>query len=159
MQSIDHLMDSVAVFISERKNKPGQYLFSKIDLKYVYSQVPLDKNIKKHCNFNIIGGKTTGTYRFINGFYGLTDMPATFQKTIDKTLLDIKTKFAYLDDILIVTKGILEDQEKRTRQNNAKTEQQKSSNQSRKMRICERTNNMARFRSHSKWSHTNKTKL
>ena len=112
MQSIDHLMDSVAVFISERKNKPGQYLFSKIDLKYAYSQIPLEENIKKHCNFNIIGGKATGTYRFINGFYGLTDMPATFQKTIDKTLHDIKTKFAYLDDILIVTKGTLEDHEK-----------------------------------------------
>ena len=112
MQSIDHLMDSVAVFISERKNKPGQYLFSKIDLKYAYSQIPLDENIKKHCNFNIIGGKATGTYRFINGFYGLTDMPATFQKTIDKTLHDIKTKFAYLDDILIVTKGTLEHHEK-----------------------------------------------
>ena len=70
------------------------------------------KTSKKHCNFNIIGGKATGTYRFINGFYGLTDMPATFQKTIDKTLHDIKTKFAYLDDILIVTKGTLEDHEK-----------------------------------------------
>ena len=39
-------MDSVAVFISERKNKPGHYLFSKIDLKYAYSQISLDKNIK-----------------------------------------------------------------------------------------------------------------
>ena len=39
-------------------------------------------------------------------------MPATFQKTIGKTLHDIKTKFAYLDDILIVTKGTLEDHEK-----------------------------------------------
>ena len=46
MQSIDHLMDSVAVFISETKNKPGQYLFSKIDLKYAYSQISLDENIK-----------------------------------------------------------------------------------------------------------------
>ena len=46
MQSIDNLMDSVAVFISERKNKPGQYLFSKIDLKYAYSQIPLDE---KNC--------------------------------------------------------------------------------------------------------------
>ena len=33
LQSIDQLMDSVAVFVSERKNKPGQYFFSKIDLK------------------------------------------------------------------------------------------------------------------------------
>ena len=51
MQSIDHLMDLVAVFISERKNNPGQYFFSKIDLKYAYSEMLLDENIKKHCNF------------------------------------------------------------------------------------------------------------
>ena len=92
MQSIDHLMDSVAVYISERKPKQGKYFFSKIDLKYAYSQISLDDNIKKHCNFNILGGKVTGTYGFINGFYGLTDMPALFQKTIDKTLHDINQK-------------------------------------------------------------------
>ena len=109
VQNIDHLMDSVAVFISERKNKTGQNFFSQIDLKYANSQIPLDDNIKKHCNFNILGGKITGTYRCINGFYGLTDMPATFQKTIDKTLHDIKSKFAYLDDILIITKGTIEE--------------------------------------------------
>ena len=39
-------------------------------------------------------------------------MPATFQKTIDKTLLDIKLKFANLDNILIITKGSLEEQKK-----------------------------------------------
>ena len=112
MQSIDHLMDSVAVYISERKNKQGKYFFSKIDLKYAYSQIPLDKNIKKHCKFNNLGGKATGTYRFINGFYGLTDMPATFQKTINKTLHDINSKFTYLDDILILTKGTLDEHKK-----------------------------------------------
>ena len=111
MQSIDHLVDSVALYVSERRNLPGQYLFSKIDLKYAYSQIPLDKNIQKHCNFNILGGRATGTYRFINGFYGLTNMPATFQKTIDKTLQNIKTEFAYLDDILVITKGNLQDHE------------------------------------------------
>ena len=34
-------------------------------------------------------------------------MPATFQKTIDKTLEGIHSKFAFLDDILIITKGSL----------------------------------------------------
>ena len=38
-------------------------------------------------------------------------MPATFQKTVDKTLQNIKTKFAYLDDILVITKGSLQDHE------------------------------------------------
>ena len=105
-------MHSVAVYISERKNKQGKYFFSKIDQKYAYSQIPLDENIKKHCNFNKLGGKTTGSYRFINGFYGLTDMPATFQKKLDKTLHDINSKFAYLDDILIITKRTLDKHEK-----------------------------------------------
>ena len=86
MQSIDHLKDEVATYISERKQNPGQFYFSTIDLKYAYSQNPLDTNIQKYCNFSILGGKATGTYRFINGFYGPTDIPATFQKTIDKLL-------------------------------------------------------------------------
>ena len=30
-------------------------------------------------------------------------MPATFQKTLDKTLHDLNSKFAYLVDILIIT--------------------------------------------------------
>ena len=109
MQSIDHLIDSVALYISERKNLPRQYWFSKVDLKYAYKQIPLDENIQKHCNFDILGGRARGTYRFINGFYGLTDMPATFQKTIDKTLENINTKFAYLDDTLVITKGSLQE--------------------------------------------------
>ena len=112
MQSIDHLMDSVAIHISERKPKQGKYFFSKSDLKYNYSQILLGDNIKKHCNFNILRGKATGTYRFINGFYGLTDMPLTFQKTIDKTLHDINSEFASLNDILIITKGTLDEHEK-----------------------------------------------
>ena len=111
MQSIDHLVDAVAHYISQRKNSPRIFWFSKIDLKYAHSQIPLDKSIAKHCNFSILGGKATGTYRFLNGFYGLTDMPATFQKTIDKTLEAITSKFAFLDDILIISKGTLKEHE------------------------------------------------
>ena len=55
-------MDSVAKYISENKNKQGNFLFSKVDLKYAYSQIPLHPEIRKHCNFNILGGKSTGTY-------------------------------------------------------------------------------------------------
>ena len=80
-------------------------------MKYAYSQIPLDASIAKHCNFSILGGKATGTYRFLNGFYGLTDMPATFQKTIDKTLEGIPSKFAFLDDILLITKGTIKEHE------------------------------------------------
>ena len=110
MQSIDHLIDAVALYISERGKSPGTYWFSKIDLKYAYSQIPLDESIAKHCKFSILG-RATGTYRFINGFFGLTDMPATFQKTIDKTLEGINSKFAFLNDILVITKGALNERE------------------------------------------------
>ena len=111
MQSFDHLIDAVALRISERKSSPGMYWFSKIDLKYAYSQIPLDESIAEHCNFSILGGRATGTYRFMNGFYGLTDMPETFQKTIDKTLEGINSKFAFLDDTLVITKGSLNEHE------------------------------------------------
>ena len=112
MQSIDHLMDTISKKICEQKNKPSTFYFSKIDLKYAYSQIPLHKDTQKHCNFNILGGNATGTYRFINGFYGLTDMPATFQKAIDYTLNNINSAHAFLDDIIIITEGSLDSHEK-----------------------------------------------
>ena len=50
-------------------------------------------------------GQATGTYRFLTGFYGLADMPAEFQKAMDRTLNHAKNTFCFLDDILIVSKG------------------------------------------------------
>ena len=50
-----------------------------------------------------------GTYRFQTGFYGLTDMPAEFQKAMDYTLICLKNTYCFLDDILIVSKGSLEE--------------------------------------------------
>ena len=145
IQSIDHLIDSVAVSISERRNLPGKYFFPKIDLKYAYSQIPLDENIQKHCNFNILGGRATGTYRFINGFYGLTDMQATFQKTIDKTLQKVTTKFAFLDDILVVTKGNLQEHENELDKILKKlNDENLASDKFTKMQIRERRHSMAR---------------
>ena len=38
-------------------------------------------------------------------------MPATFQKTIDKTLEGICSKIAFLDDILVITRGSLNEHE------------------------------------------------
>ena len=39
------------------------------------------------------------------GFYGLADMPAEFQKAMDRTINHSKNTFCFLDDILIVSKG------------------------------------------------------
>ena len=46
MQSIDNLMDAVAKYLSDSKPIPGEFLFSKIDLKYAYSQIPLHPTIQ-----------------------------------------------------------------------------------------------------------------
>ena len=55
----------------------------------------------KQCNFNIVGGQASRTYRLLTGFYGL----AEFQKTMDRTLNHAKNTFCFLDDFLIVTEG------------------------------------------------------
>ena len=39
MQSVDHIIDAVANYVSERSSEQGFY-FSKMDLKYAYSQIP-----------------------------------------------------------------------------------------------------------------------
>ena len=57
MQSIDHLIDAVATYLSERSTQNGTFFFSKRDQKYAYSQTPLDPQLQKHCNFNILEEK------------------------------------------------------------------------------------------------------
>ena len=81
MPNIELLLDNIAQVL--KSDKSQQTLFSTLDLRYAYSQIPLDKTNKQHCNFSLIGGNATGIYQFQTGFYGLTDMTAEFQKGID----------------------------------------------------------------------------
>ena len=53
--------------------------------------------------FTVTGGDFKGYYRFLKGFYGLADIPTKFQEQIDTTLEHKHP--AWLDDIIIVTKG------------------------------------------------------
>ena len=64
----------------------------------------MDKTTREQCSFSLIGGNATGTYQVQTGFYGPTDMPAEFQKAIDITVTNCNNTYAYLDDILVVTK-------------------------------------------------------
>ena len=110
MPNIETLMDSISQIITNYKTEPADKIyFSTIDLKYAYSQLNLHPETAKHCNFNIVSGDMTGTYRFKTGFYGLTDMPAEFQKAMDYILIGLKNTFCFLDDILIVSKGSEDD--------------------------------------------------
>ena len=108
MPNVETLIDQVGHTIARITSKNKDILLSKIDLRYAYSQLRLDQKTAEHCNFSILCGPATGTYQFQTGFYGLTNMPADFQKAVDNTLVNIENIFAYLDDILIVTENDLD---------------------------------------------------
>ena len=103
MPNLEHLVDLVAEQLDNKEN--GEALYTSLDMRYAYGQVPLDEETSKHCNFQIIGGKATGTYRFVTGFYGLTIMPTEFQRAMDQELGNIPNTYVFLDDILTVTRG------------------------------------------------------
>ena len=50
--------------------------YSSVDMPNAHGEVPLQ----------IIGGESTGTYRFVTGFYGLMVMPTAFQKVTNVVL-------------------------------------------------------------------------
>ena len=102
MPNLDNLLDMVA---EKLDTEEGEAWFSSVDMTYAYGQVPLHQLTAKHCNFQIIGGESTGTYRFVTGFYGLSVMPTEFQKVMDNLLAKFREVFVFIDDILIVTKG------------------------------------------------------
>ena len=60
--------------------------------------------------FAVSGVNFTGYYRFLEGFYGLADIPTIFQEQIDQTLENKHP--ARLDDIIVVTKGSEEQHKK-----------------------------------------------
>ena len=39
----------------------GEAWFSSVDMTYAYGQIPLHQLTAKQCNFQIIGGESTGT--------------------------------------------------------------------------------------------------
>ena len=110
MPNVEELLDGVSQIVTAQT--AGTLFFTVLDLKYAYSQSKLIPQTARQCNFNIVGGKITGTYRFLTGFYGLADMPAEFKKAMDRTLNNSKNTFFFLDDILIVSKGSELDHEK-----------------------------------------------
>ena len=106
MPKLEHLVDMFAEQLNIQNT--GQGWYTPLDMRYAYGQVRLDKKTAKHCTFQIIGGKATGTSRFITGFYGLIVMPTEFLKEIDMELSNLPKTYVFLDDILIVTKGTQE---------------------------------------------------
>ena len=103
MPNVEHLIDIVAEQIDNQDGEKPWYTSS--DMRYAYGQVPLDKETAKHCNFQRIAGKATGTYRFTTGFHGLTVMPTEFQKAMETEIFNLPNTYVFLDDVLVVTNG------------------------------------------------------
>ena len=81
MPNIDELVDGISQIIAERKAR--DVYFTTLDFTYAYGLFSLEQKTNVQCHFSLVGGKSTGTYRFKNNFYGLPSMPAEFQKFID----------------------------------------------------------------------------
>ena len=88
-----------------------QLFISRIDLDYAYGQMKLAEETSRQCVIALTGGNFSGYYRFKKGFYGLADIPTIVQEKIDRTL-EYCTP-AWLDDIIIVTRGSKQDHEKK----------------------------------------------
>ena len=107
MPILAELVDQISIKISLGTGKP--LVISTIDLKYAFGQIKLHSESAKHCVAAIVGGTSTGHYRFKKGFYGLADMPVVFQAKIDRVLDGIAQ--AWQDDIIVVTRGSIEEHE------------------------------------------------
>ena len=63
-----------------------------------------NEEISVQCNFSLLGGKSTGLYRFKTGFYGLTTMSAVFQRAMDCIVSEFLQAHAFIDNFLVVIK-------------------------------------------------------
>ena len=106
MPNIDDLMDRIADIIQSECQ--GTVWLASIDLRYAYGQLLLHFKTSRQCNFSLVGGAATSTYRFLTGFYGLADMPAEFQQAINRVLTGARSANAFINKILFCNKGSLE---------------------------------------------------
>ncbi|KRH91863.1 putative LTR transposable element, partial [Pseudoloma neurophilia] len=82
----------------------GAKIFSLIDLKQGFYQIPI---LRKDCHktaFSILGDK----YEFLRLPFGLKNAPFFFQKTMYRILLKFNFVKVFIDDILIYSKNINE---------------------------------------------------
>ena len=73
----------------------NESFFTTMDLKYAYSQHNLHPETAGHWKFNFLSGDLAGRYRFKTGYYGSTDVPAEFEKAIDKTSIELSNTYDF----------------------------------------------------------------
>ena len=109
MPNTHELFDNIGIGLQLSNKNSGEVWFGNLDLKNAYSQLQLCTDTSKQCNFSIVGGETTGTYRFLTEFYGLGDVPNDFRKVMKSLIKYISFTKCYNDDILIASKGSLDE--------------------------------------------------
>ena len=108
MPNMEELISRISRKIAD--GPADEIWISKFDLNYAYGQLLLSREARNLCIFAVTGGNFTGYYRFLKGFYGLADIPTIFQEKIDQSLENKHP--AWLDDIIVVTKGSKEQHKK-----------------------------------------------
>ena len=104
----DEFLNSISVEITG--DQTVQLFTSKIDSDCAYRQINYQKKTSRQCVFASNGAKSSGYYQFKKGCYGLADIPTIFQEKIDRTFE--KGTPAWLDDIIVVTRGHKQQHEK-----------------------------------------------
>jgi len=86
----------------------GATVFSKIDLKSAYHQIPLHEDSKHLTTFIT----HCGLYRYNRVCFGLASAPSAFQRIMSQVLEDLAGVLCYLDDILVFGSTVTEHDER-----------------------------------------------
>lgn len=97
----------IPTFAEIRTNLINKTIFTVIDLKDGFWQIPLDKKSSEICTFST----PFGYYRFKRLPFGLSCAPEVFQKMNQNYFGDIKNVSIYIDDILIAASNEIEHDE------------------------------------------------
>ena len=83
-------------------NMGGKKVFTKIDLRWEFNNIRIKKEDKQKRTFTM----HVGSFEPIVMFFGITNLPATFQAMINKILRDLINEgkvTAFVDDVLVGT--------------------------------------------------------
>ena len=79
----------------------GSNIFSKLDLLKAYYNIPIEPKSVPFTNVCC----PFGSFNFLKAAFGLCNSGKSFQRLMDEIFSDLPFVFAYIDDILVFSKG------------------------------------------------------